>query len=331
MPLGTAIRGTVSRDSMPLTFDQVRAAFQSAIPRLRDDFARRVSERLKTIAHESQYTQKYPVEVLRMAEDEVRRRSTMATERIRDLLDSGWKPENPTSVRAAYGDMYSGFDDWQKDPSSDLYQAVEAAFGNVGVHEPAKAIEHARRLGAVQVQAAAEAMSGLDVYAAKYVDFTATKEQPASLTAAATVVAATQSPWKYDVFISHASADKNPFVRDLAAALEARNLNVWYDEHSLNIGDSLREKIDDGLKSSKHGIVILSKAFFSRVWPALELDGLFARQTAENTNVILPIWHGVTKDEVQAFSQMLAGRVAIDSAEGVNVIADEILQVVRPK
>lgn len=313
---------------MPLTVAQVRVAFQNAIPRRRDDFALKIRGRLATISRESQYVQRYPVEVLRIGEEEVRERSAMATSRIKQLLDSGWKPENPTSVRAAYGDMYNGFDDWQKDPSSDIYNAMEAASENVGIRAPEQVIEHARRVGTVQVQAAAEAMSDLDVYAARYVDFDAPRIERVTFEAAATVVA--DIPWKYDVFISHASPDKIPFVRDLYAALSARGLRVWYDSHTLRIGDSLREKIDDGLKSSKFGVVVLSKAFFTRVWPSLELDGWFNRQISDRTNLILPIWHDGTKNEVESFSQMLAGRVAINSTEGVDVIADEISSVVRP-
>jgi hypothetical protein len=48
----------------------------------------------------------------------------------------------------------------------------------------------------------------------------------------------------YDVFISHASEDKDAIVRDLAHGLQQRGLEVWYDEFALRIGDSLRRKIE---------------------------------------------------------------------------------------
>lgn len=44
----------------------------------------------------------------------------------------------------------------------------------------------------------------------------------------------------HDVFISHASEDKDDFVRPLANALITEGLDVWYDEMALRIGDSLR-------------------------------------------------------------------------------------------
>jgi hypothetical protein len=71
----------------------------------------------------------------------------------------------------------------------------------------------------------------------------------------------------YDVFISHASEDKDSVVRDLADALTAQGLRVWYDEFTLRIGDSLRQKIDRGLAASRVGLVVLSPSFISKGWP----------------------------------------------------------------
>lgn len=69
---------------------------------------------------------------------------------------------------------------------------------------------------------------------------------------------------KFDVFISHASEDKAPFVRNLAAELARLGLSVWYDESTLKLGDRLREKIDEGLASCSYGVVVLSHSFSKR-------------------------------------------------------------------
>jgi hypothetical protein len=50
----------------------------------------------------------------------------------------------------------------------------------------------------------------------------------------------------------------------LAAALRDRHVEVWYDEFSLKVGDSLRAKIDEGLSQSDFGVVIVSPAFFKK-------------------------------------------------------------------
>lgn len=117
----------------------------------------------------------------------------------------------------------------------------------------------------------------------------------------------------YDVFISHASEDKENFVRRLATKLINKGLRVWYDELSLSVGDSLRKSIDAGLTKSQYGLVVLSSAFFSKNWTQYELNGLVSREM-EGTKVILPIWHKVTKDEVLSFSPSLVDKVALNSA-----------------
>ena len=55
----------------------------------------------------------------------------------------------------------------------------------------------------------------------------------------------------YDVFICHASEDKETFVRPLAEALHLENIAVWYDEFTLKLGDSIRRSLDKGLKQSR--------------------------------------------------------------------------------
>ena len=55
---------------------------------------------------------------------------------------------------------------------------------------------------------------------------------------------------EYDVFISHASEDKTPFVEELVKALQDNDVKVWYDSLNIVWGDSLRKQIDNGLKKS---------------------------------------------------------------------------------
>ena len=118
----------------------------------------------------------------------------------------------------------------------------------------------------------------------------------------------------YDAFISHASEDKQEFVRPLAEKLTELGLKIWYDEFALKVGDSLRGSIDRGLVNSRYGIVVLSKDFFSKNWPQYELDGLTAREI-DGRKVILPIWYGISKKDVLRYSPPLADKIAIDSSK----------------
>jgi len=131
----------------------------------------------------------------------------------------------------------------------------------------------------------------------------------------------------YDVFISHASEDKDVIVRFLANALTAHGLKVWYDEFSLRIGDSLRQKIDRGLATSRVGLVVLSPSFIAKGWTNYELDGIVTR-TVSGDQILLPIWHNITKQEVIDFSPSLADKVARSTAtHTVEEIAQEIAEL----
>lgn len=142
-------------------------------------------------------------------------------------------------------------------------------------------------------------------------------------------VAAAPDGRVFDVFISHASEDKEDVVRPLAVALQSSGLSVWYDEFELRIGDSLRRKIDKGLSSSRFGVVVLSKNFFGKGWPEYELDGLVTRAVSKE-QILLPIWHNVSKREVIQYSASLADRLARStSTHTVEEIADEIVDVIR--
>lgn len=121
----------------------------------------------------------------------------------------------------------------------------------------------------------------------------------------------------WDVFICHASEDKDSFVRPLAVELN-KTIRVWYDEFTLTVGDSLRQKIDEGLAKSRYGIVVLSEAFFAKNWPQAELDGLMSREMAgTHIKVILPVWHKVRRDDVLGYSPILADRLAAESKDGI--------------
>ena len=139
----------------------------------------------------------------------------------------------------------------------------------------------------------------------------------------------TEDDREFDIFVSHATEDKEAVVRPLALALQARGLSVWYDEFELRIGDSLRRQIDRGIARSRFGLVVLSHSFFAKGWPQYELDGLVTMAVGEK-QVLLPIWHQISKDEVVKQSPSLADKVALKTSDySILEIADEISVVVR--
>lgn len=133
----------------------------------------------------------------------------------------------------------------------------------------------------------------------------------------------------YDVFISYASEDRESVGRPLANALKDNGLSVWFDEFEMKIGDSLRRKIDKGLASSKFGVIILSQSFFKKGWTNYELDGLVTRSVT-GEQILLPVWHNISKQEVIEFSPSLADKLARNTAtHTLEEIANEICDVIK--
>jgi hypothetical protein len=138
----------------------------------------------------------------------------------------------------------------------------------------------------------------------------------------------TESGW--DVFICHASEDKEEFVRPLANLLSSFGARVWYDEFTIGIGDSLSRSIDKGLAASRFGLVVLSPAFLKKDWPEYELRGLVARELGRD-KLILPIWNGVEREDVLKYSPPLADKIALKACDlTIKQIAIRVLEVVRP-
>ena len=134
---------------------------------------------------------------------------------------------------------------------------------------------------------------------------------------------------EYDVFVSHAWEDKADFVEAFVQALKDREIKVWYDKSKIKWGDSMRARIDDGLRKSKFGVAILSPNYIAegKYWTKAELDGLFQMESI-NGKTLLPIWHNLTKKQVMDYSPILASKLAMTTATmTAEEIADELLDM----
>jgi hypothetical protein len=135
---------------------------------------------------------------------------------------------------------------------------------------------------------------------------------------------------EYDVFLSHASEDKNEIARPIAEALTTYGVRVWFDEFTLRLGDSLSRSIDKGLAESAFGLVILSPSFFAKNWPEYELRGFTAKEMIGG-KIILPIWHQVDFADVVKYSPPLADKLAVKTSnKSFDQIALDVIGLIRP-
>ncbi len=129
-------------------------------------------------------------------------------------------------------------------------------------------------------------------------------------------------------FISHDARDKDSIARPLATTLSNNLCRVWYDEFSLNVGDSLRASIENGLKKCRKCIIILTPNFLgNNRWAKREYDSIFTREVVEETQLILPVWSGVTRDDIYQYSPVLADRVAVIWNDNPDEVARRLLKV----
>lgn len=133
----------------------------------------------------------------------------------------------------------------------------------------------------------------------------------------------------FDLFVLHATEDNGSIVRPLAEALTGKNISVWYNKFELHVGDSLRQKIQEGFAGSKLGIAVISRDFIKKGWTDDELESLMAHALGGGQR-LLPVWHNITKQEMIDFNPALAENATRNTA--VNTIAemaDEIEQIVQ--
>lgn len=90
------------------------------------------------------------------------------------------------------------------------------------------------------------------------------------------------------VFISYSYQDK-PFVDWLVTHLKDNDVDIWYDKSEINIGDSIIEKIEKGIKVASIYIIVLSEAAIKSKWVNYELNNALLYKAQKEGLKILPI------------------------------------------
>lgn len=89
-------------------------------------------------------------------------------------------------------------------------------------------------------------------------------------------------------FISHSAKDK-PFVRRLAADLVANGVKVWLDEQRILVGDSIPEKIAQGLAESDLFLLVISENSVASPWVKKELSNALVNEIERRKVTVMPI------------------------------------------
>lgn len=107
-----------------------------------------------------------------------------------------------------------------------------------------------------------------------------------------------------DVFLCHAREDKAAVAEPLYAALTARGIKCWYDRAELQWGDSIPEKVGEGLRISRFVLVVLSRTFLTKPWALRELHAAMNIEASRGTVKVLPLLCGSEAERASILARL---------------------------
>ncbi len=97
--------------------------------------------------------------------------------------------------------------------------------------------------------------------------------------------------YDYDVFLSHASANKR-WVEVLARNLKNQGKRVFFDEWSLVPGGELVDGLYEGLQHSRAGLLVVSPEAANSGWVGREYKNMLNRKANDPDFIIVPVVYG---------------------------------------
>jgi RNA-directed DNA polymerase len=90
----------------------------------------------------------------------------------------------------------------------------------------------------------------------------------------------------FDIFISHASEDKEEVARPIFEACRRIGLKAFLDEAHIGWGQSFTAKINTALGSARTVLAIVSSASVVKEWPVLEVNSALALEASGQKKVV---------------------------------------------
>lgn len=98
-----------------------------------------------------------------------------------------------------------------------------------------------------------------------------------------------RAPGTPQVFLSYAFEDSE-LAESIATALQANGIDTWWANWCMRSGDSLRQKIDEGLSDCTHFLVLLTPNSIVKPWVRLEMDAGLMRKLNDQC-LFIPVRH----------------------------------------
>lgn len=129
------------------------------------------------------------------------------------------------------------------------------------------------------------------------------------------------------VFLSHSSLDK-ALVGEVFSELQKQSLKVWFDQEEILPGDSITEKLNDGLSRSDIGVIFLSKNFLQSPsgWTEAEMNFFFQRRMRDPSKLFIVVNLDVSHQDLPPLIQDYR---YIDASKGN--VADNLIKAIQKR
>ena len=87
------------------------------------------------------------------------------------------------------------------------------------------------------------------------------------------------------VFLSHSSLDK-PEIEEIIPLLNGMDLPVWFDKYSIALGDSITDKVQEGIQQSSIVLFWITEHFLDSRWCKFEMRAFIKKPIEEDVRVI---------------------------------------------
>lgn len=129
------------------------------------------------------------------------------------------------------------------------------------------------------------------------------------------------------VFLSYAWEDKN-LASQIACALQSNGIDTWWAEWCISAGDSLRQKIDEGLGDCTHFIVVLSPNSIVKPWVNLEIDaGLMLKLSSKA--IFIPLRHQLQAEQLPPLLRGMLSPAVDNLEQDINQLINDIHGVTK--
>lgn len=133
----------------------------------------------------------------------------------------------------------------------------------------------------------------------------------------------------WDVFISHASEDKESIVEPLVQVLKENGISCWYDDNDIGWGDSLSDSINNGLKKSQYVLVVLSEAFITKGWAKAELNAMLSMEFSNGQKKVLPLIVGDEQTCINELPLLGDKKYIVWGVANLSTIVNEVKKVLK--